>query len=134
MGKQRFDIKQILKHSDGTDLRLIKPDDDRCKECGQSLRMKSEPMTLGMAFIQCLQNRWVNPETGRPVPASPADEYKRVRLSFRIEDAKDEIRLSEEEIVDLKELAPKFLSPLAYTRVRDILDPPEDEEQDKETP
>ncbi len=126
MGKKKFDVTQVIKNADGTDAQSVVPTEKRCDACRQFL-MGAKPFTLRMALVRCLVNDEVDPKTGRPMPASSAERYRRVRLAFRIEDY-DKVSLSLENITMLKELSEKFLSAVAMVRVQDILDPPDQEE------
>lgn len=128
MGKQRFPVDQVIKNLDGSDGVSTTRSSQRCEACGQFL-VESEPFTVRKALVQCLVNEEISPQ-GQPIRAPGPKRYQRTRLALRIDDAKETIRLSEEEIIDIRELAAKFLAPVAQMRVWDMLDPPEEEDEE----
>lgn len=127
MGKQRFDVTQVIRNIDDTEATTFSPAEDVCKACGQPI-LKRKPFTLKAALVRCLVNEETDPRTGRVIPTPGPERYQHVKLALRIEEAKKEVRLSHEEIVDLKTLTPKFLTKVGQFRVDNILDPPDDEE------
>ena len=131
MGKQRLDITQVILNLDGTEAHATITNGSLCETCGQPL-LKRKPFTLGTALVRCLTSDEIDPRTGRPIPAPGTVRYERVKLALRIEDATDEIGLSIDQIKDLKDLAPKFLSAVAQMRVWDILDPKDEDENEYE--
>jgi len=132
MGKKRFDLTQVIKTLDGSNaMQKIESSTEVCKACNRPL-VEMVPYTLRDALMQCLVSDPKDPRTGRPVPAKAAERYRRVKLALRIDDAKDTIRLSIDEIKDLKDLVPQFLTPVGQTRVWDILDPQDDDDEVEE--
>jgi len=106
--------------------RSVNSDDLICPHCGEHI----DPRNLGAAYVikpMTLRQIAVDALTARSKNPDGKESYERFRLAERISN-RDEIELTDAEVVKLKKLIGESFAPLIVGRSYDILEPELDSE------